>query len=367
MRKNLGKDGKIIDAFLAFNEVEILEIRFALLQDVVDIFVIGEADTTFSGRANPTRFKDVLPEAQLAGRVLLKRIRIPQEIRELGNRWAVEQYFRNAFFQEVCQDFKNEVVLLSDCDEIPSPGQVARLRESRVPRGGLALPMNTSVRFANFRACPVFLPMTKAKAVIGKDYKSGIRYRIRPPARGPRGSHLTYMGMSPEQIATKHGAFSHAELDESFWSSASTLRLANIYRVDHRPKFLRLGNGLLRQVPRAHLGALSREIEDRHPEWWAREPSQSESTISRLHFSWRLWRARQIGEDHKDLSGRVFHARPILGVRFWFDLATVYSGVEFARRALVRIWFGDHREGVRGLRAWLASGIGRRVEVSREG
>ena len=44
---------KIYDAFLFFNELDLLEIRLNLLNDYVDYFVISESDLTFSGKPKP--------------------------------------------------------------------------------------------------------------------------------------------------------------------------------------------------------------------------------------------------------------------------------------------------------------------------
>ena len=41
---------KVFDVFLFFNELDILELRLKMLNDVVDFFVITECDFTFSGK-----------------------------------------------------------------------------------------------------------------------------------------------------------------------------------------------------------------------------------------------------------------------------------------------------------------------------
>ena len=44
---------KVFDSFRFFNELELLEIRFNLLYDVVDHFVITECPYTISGEEKP--------------------------------------------------------------------------------------------------------------------------------------------------------------------------------------------------------------------------------------------------------------------------------------------------------------------------
>jgi len=44
---------RVYDAFLFFNELDILELRLEMLYDVVDFFIISECDYTFSGLPKP--------------------------------------------------------------------------------------------------------------------------------------------------------------------------------------------------------------------------------------------------------------------------------------------------------------------------
>jgi beta-1,4-mannosyl-glycoprotein beta-1,4-N-acetylglucosaminyltransferase len=49
---------KVYDVFLFFNELDLLEIRLNLLNDVVDYFVISESDVTFSGKPKPLYYQE---------------------------------------------------------------------------------------------------------------------------------------------------------------------------------------------------------------------------------------------------------------------------------------------------------------------
>jgi beta-1,4-mannosyl-glycoprotein beta-1,4-N-acetylglucosaminyltransferase len=55
--RSIGSRPRLIDAFLFFNEVDILEIRLDELERVVDKFVIVESDHTFAGRPKPYFFE----------------------------------------------------------------------------------------------------------------------------------------------------------------------------------------------------------------------------------------------------------------------------------------------------------------------
>ena len=47
---------KIFDCFIFNNEVELLELRLNILNDVVDKFVIIEGNSTFSGKKKESNF-----------------------------------------------------------------------------------------------------------------------------------------------------------------------------------------------------------------------------------------------------------------------------------------------------------------------
>ena len=50
----------IIDAFTFFNEKELVELRIKYLNDLIDYFVIVEADVTHTGKEKKWNFPDVL-------------------------------------------------------------------------------------------------------------------------------------------------------------------------------------------------------------------------------------------------------------------------------------------------------------------
>jgi beta-1,4-mannosyl-glycoprotein beta-1,4-N-acetylglucosaminyltransferase len=113
---------KIIDCFTFFNELDLLEIRLKYLNDVVDYFVIVEADTSFNGEYkqmilgdNIDRFKPFID----------KIIYIPIKMEYFENKkkvaWKREEYQRNSISLgiEILNLTKSDLVLISDVDESP--------------------------------------------------------------------------------------------------------------------------------------------------------------------------------------------------------------------------------------------------------
>ena len=110
---------KIVDSFLFFNEIDILELRLNILYDYVDYFVITEADRTFSGirkefnyLKNKTKFK------KFEDKIIYNQVNIPDNITIT---WDREIFQRNYPLLKIKDIFSpNDIILTSDIDEIPS-------------------------------------------------------------------------------------------------------------------------------------------------------------------------------------------------------------------------------------------------------
>lgn len=111
---------KIIDSFLFFNEIDLLEIRLNILYDYVDYFIITESDTTFSGNKkklffleNQSRFD------KFKDKIIYNPIKIPDNILVT---WDREIYQRNAPIEKLKEiSGDSDLIITSDIDEIPSP------------------------------------------------------------------------------------------------------------------------------------------------------------------------------------------------------------------------------------------------------
>ncbi len=112
----------IVDTCMFFNELTLLKLRFTILQDVVDRFVIVEADRTFAGKRKPLIFQDY--KHTMFG-PWLDRIThvIVDDFPPTDNPWDRERHQRNAIQRglETIGPAVDDVVLVSDCDEIPNP------------------------------------------------------------------------------------------------------------------------------------------------------------------------------------------------------------------------------------------------------
>jgi hypothetical protein len=119
---------KIFDCVPFFNEFEQLRLRIACLEDVVDRFVVMEAHQTHTGKAKPlylaeSGYADLLQHPK----VCVRAVDLPVGY----SHWEREQYQREAIGPalKALGAVPEDLVLVSDVDEIPTAAAVRRARE----------------------------------------------------------------------------------------------------------------------------------------------------------------------------------------------------------------------------------------------
>ncbi|KAF3050094.1 hypothetical protein E8E11_000768 [Didymella keratinophila] len=148
---------KVYDLFMLNTELDWLEIRLHELASQVDYFVILEAPTTFTGlpkkmyyeenKARFHKFEDKIihhilesPVDGYPGHVTNTTL-LPGTPEYEAHAWVMERYQRNAMFTQVLPflsgastPHNDDVILVSDIDEIPRPTTVQLLRECHFGR-----------------------------------------------------------------------------------------------------------------------------------------------------------------------------------------------------------------------------------------
>jgi len=127
---------KVYDCFSFYNEFEILEIRLKELWDTVDYFILLEASTTFSGLKkeymfdqNKERFEPYLSKIRhikLDDSIEEQRNVFPHEI---DDTWVREKYQRYSLQKELYDLSADDLVMISDCDEIPRADVINMIKE----------------------------------------------------------------------------------------------------------------------------------------------------------------------------------------------------------------------------------------------
>lgn len=117
---------RVYDCFLFFRELDLLEIRLAELYDVVDVFVLVESRYDFAGNEKPLHYKANRKRfSAFADKV--RHIEVHDEPAEAELRWARQRHQRAAILTGLADAAPDDLVLLSDVDEIPSEATVRRI------------------------------------------------------------------------------------------------------------------------------------------------------------------------------------------------------------------------------------------------
>lgn len=123
---------RIFDIFPFFNELDLLEIRLNELAGVVDRFVIAEARQTYAGAEKPLYFADNRARfSAFADRITHIIVDDPPPDARQG--WKFQDWQRDALLSGLQDAAPDDLVLLSDIDEIVSAGKL-RIVAGRDPR-----------------------------------------------------------------------------------------------------------------------------------------------------------------------------------------------------------------------------------------
>ena len=123
----------LVDTFIYFNEKELVELRIKYLNDLVDCFVVVEADVTHQGKKKEWNFEPLLKSnlKNFSQKIHYHKLKIDMNEADSergwiyekvkgGRSWKIENMQRN-YIKEACKDFAaKDIIIMSDLDEIPS-------------------------------------------------------------------------------------------------------------------------------------------------------------------------------------------------------------------------------------------------------
>lgn len=117
----------IYDCFTINHELDMLEIRLNVLNDIVDKFVIIEASKTHTGKDKPFYFDENKSRFE---KFLSKIIHIKiTEYKNCNNSWDYEYHQRDCIMQGLTEAKDDDIIMISDIDEIPKPETVLKCKD----------------------------------------------------------------------------------------------------------------------------------------------------------------------------------------------------------------------------------------------
>ncbi len=217
---------KIFDCFTYFNEEEMLRVRFEELGDIVDHFVIVEASETFTGKEKPF-YLDQLPDWAKKWEDKIIRIKIhfnSPDLSTVKSPWEREHYQRNAIRFGLDKAEADDIVIISDADEIISSNIINQLKVVETPAR-----LDVKQYFWNYNwqvpehcnqgARPIAARFKDLEAQSCQELRAGTWYTI-PDA----GWHFSFF-TDIENIKNKIESFAHTEYNlEEFKDDKEILR-----------------------------------------------------------------------------------------------------------------------------------------------
>jgi beta-1,4-mannosyl-glycoprotein beta-1,4-N-acetylglucosaminyltransferase len=224
----------IVDCVVFGDELDVLEVRLRLLDDVVDYFVIVEASQTFSGLPKPTYFKDnrarFAPWAHKIVTVDLERLPPPQP-----TRWLPVTMQQNAILQGLDRiDLAaDDVVMFSDVDEIPYRAAIEEAAvRIRAGEDSVSFELQTSRIFGNWVDPSDQILVTKAyrRSFLTSPHHQRM-FVSASSVIADAGRHISTL-LTPEGVARKLGRVAHFERDNARDGSLTHLERCRRYGVE---------------------------------------------------------------------------------------------------------------------------------------
>lgn len=214
---------RIYDCFTFYNELDLLELRLAELNDSVDYFVIVESDHTFQNKPKPFVLEDNL---ERYSKYHDKIIYVKYKSALHGNPWQNETDQRNAILDGITDAENDDIILIGDVDEFIRPEVIADMRANPREVYGFKVP------YFNFRfnymlvnnpeAYSVWTTACRRQLLTWPNEFRSQRFHLNSFAPNHddgilkiyehAGWHFTYLG-NTEFIRNKIQSFSHSELN----------------------------------------------------------------------------------------------------------------------------------------------------------
>lgn len=217
---------KIIDCFTFFNELDLLEFRLKLLGPHVSQFVIAESNLTHSGAAKPYLFQEnkkrfepwldkitYIPLQQSAEGLSFNQHETTYNPASAS--WKLENEQRNALSAAAGLAADDDLVMVSDLDEIPDPMVLRKLTGIKEP---VALSMLFHYYFFNCQNTGHERWWNGSIVATGKQFRQLTPQQLRDQRNDltrikKGGWHFSYLG-GIEKIKQKIRSFAHTEFNK---------------------------------------------------------------------------------------------------------------------------------------------------------
>jgi len=177
----------LYDCFCFFNELDLLEIRLNELDNVVDKFVLVEAELTHNGDAKPLYFeRNKSRFAKFLDKIIhvvvhkedYAQAMVGQTFQERA--WMRENIQRNAIRKGTKDAQDDDLIMVSDLDEIPRATAVAKVKDAIKDGEVVGLVLNAYSFYANLRNASAPYWGNDPKIATARTFKAEKAYESSP-------------------------------------------------------------------------------------------------------------------------------------------------------------------------------------------
>ena len=118
---------KIFDCCIYLDEDFLLDLRFNILNNVVDYFVIVESNKTWQNNKKKFNFNKKNFE-KFSHKIIYIRV---EDMPDGKNPWIRENYQRNSITRGISMANDDDLIIISDADEIPNPEKIINFNQNK--------------------------------------------------------------------------------------------------------------------------------------------------------------------------------------------------------------------------------------------
>ena len=211
----------IYDCFQYFNEDHIVDLRLNILNEYVDYFVISESTKTHQGKDKKINF-DITKFSKFKDKINFIVADFKENINfknHTGGESPIEQHQRNSLIEGIKDASPDDLIILSDSDEIPDLSKLPLIKNSKKFIAFSQKMFMYKLNLQNLKESGwIGSRITKKKYLKSMQELRNLKFKLYPFWRLDKinqqiiegGWHFSYM-QSPEQILNKIKSFSHGE------------------------------------------------------------------------------------------------------------------------------------------------------------
>jgi beta-1,4-mannosyl-glycoprotein beta-1,4-N-acetylglucosaminyltransferase len=224
---------KIVDCFIFYNELDLLNYRLGILNEYVDFFIIVESTHTFTGKEknliydeNKYRFEKYQDKII---HIIVNDLpfQYPNINFSKNEQWQNEYFQRNAISRGISELIlsNNDIIIISDVDEIPNPTILSQIKQNELDIEIYSLEQdfyyyNLNTQIANkwyYSKILTYMYYINSK-------KTCNELRLEPYSYLKNGGwHLSYFG-DEFFIQNKIQTFSHQELNTDVFTNIENIK-----------------------------------------------------------------------------------------------------------------------------------------------